>query len=82
MINEILDTMRLETDLLVIEPQPLRLLRLAQQVTDEMQQRPTAHRFVLDFASDFPLIDAAPRHIKQVRCQVDLNSGERNESLN
>lgn len=30
MINEILDTMRLETDLLVIEPQPLRLLRLAQ----------------------------------------------------
>lgn len=30
MINEILDTMRLETDLLVIEPQPLRLLRQAQ----------------------------------------------------
>lgn len=66
MISEILDTTRMEAGLLAIELQPLRLPRLAQEVTDEMQQRTTAHRFVLDFASDFPLIDADPRRIKQV----------------
>lgn len=76
MISEILDTMRLEAGLLAIELQSLRLLRQAQKVTDEMQQRPTAHRFVLDFAPTFPLIDAAPRRIKRGGCQVDLNSGE------
>lgn len=66
MIAEILDTTRMEAGLLAIELQPLRLPRLAQEVADEMQQRTMVHRFVLDFASDFPLIDADPRRIKQV----------------
>ncbi|MEZ4641716.1 MAG: ATP-binding protein [Chloroflexota bacterium] len=66
MISEILDTTRMEAGLLAIEPQPLRLPRLAQEVADEMQQRTMAHRFVLDFAPDFPLIDADPRRIKRV----------------
>lgn len=66
MITEILDTTRIEAGLLAVEPQPLRLPRLVQEVTIEMQQRSSGHRFVLDFAPDFPLIDADPRRIKQV----------------
>ena len=66
MISEILDTTRIEAGLLAIEPQPLRLSRLAQEVIDEMQQRATAHRFLLDFPPDFPLVDADPRRLKQV----------------
>ncbi|NLF67109.1 MAG: cell wall metabolism sensor histidine kinase WalK, partial [Chloroflexi bacterium] len=39
---------------------------LAREVTDEMQQRSSIHRFILDFPRDFPLVDADPRRIKQV----------------
>lgn len=66
MIGEILDTTRIESGLLEIEPQPMRLPHLAREVIDEMQQRTADHRFVLDFPHDFPLIDADPRRIKQV----------------
>jgi signal transduction histidine kinase len=66
MISEILDATRIEAGLLAVEPQPLRLPRLAQEVTGEMQQRTSGHRFVLDFTADFPLIDADPRRVKQV----------------
>jgi signal transduction histidine kinase len=66
MIREILDTTRIEAGLLDIEPQPLRLSRLAQEVIQEMQQRTTLHNFVLDFPAEFPLIDGDPRRLKQV----------------
>lgn len=66
MISDILDTTRMEAGLLTIEPQPLRLPRLAQEVANEMQHHTANHRFVLDFAPEFPLIDADPRRIKQV----------------
>lgn len=66
MIGEILDTTRIETGLLEIEPQPIRLAYVAREVIDEMQQRAKAYRFVLDFPRDFPLIDADPRRVKQV----------------
>ncbi|NLF66569.1 MAG: hypothetical protein GX579_18410, partial [Chloroflexi bacterium] len=66
MISSILDSARVEFDQMEIEPQPLRLPRLAREVTDEMQQRSSIHRFILDFPRDFPLVDADPRRIKQV----------------
>ncbi len=66
MIGGILDSARVEFDQMEIEPQPLRLPQLAREVTDEMQQRSSAHRFILDFPRDFPLVDADPRRIKQV----------------
>ena len=66
MIAEILDTTRLETGLLQIERQPMRLHHAAREVADEMQQRTTSHHFVLDFPHTLPLIDADPRRIKQV----------------
>ena len=66
MIRHILDTTRIEAGLLNLEPQPLRLSRLAQAVIHEMQQRTTLHNFVLDFPAEFPLIDGDPRRLKQV----------------
>lgn len=66
MFGEILDTTRIENGLLEIELQPMRLPQMAREVTDQMQQRTSEHRFVLDFPRDFPLIDADPRRIKQV----------------
>ena len=39
MIREILDTTRIEARLLEIEPQPLHLPRLAQEVADDKQRR-------------------------------------------
>jgi signal transduction histidine kinase len=66
MIAEILDSARVELGQMEIEPQPLRLPLLAQEVSDEMQRRTSRHRFVLDFPRVFPLVDADPRRIKQV----------------
>ncbi len=66
MINDMLDSSLIDVGRLVIEREPVRLPRLAREVADEMQTHTQVHRIVLDFAPDFPLLDADPRRIKQV----------------
>lgn len=66
MVNEILDSSLADVGQLVIEPQPTRLPRLAREVADEMQRRTEIHQMVIDFPSDFPIVDADPRRIRQV----------------
>jgi signal transduction histidine kinase len=66
MINDILDSSLIDVGRLVIEREPVRLPRLIRQVADEMQARTSIHRIVLDFAPDFPIVDADPNRIKQV----------------
>lgn len=66
MINDMLDASLIDVGRLVIEREPVRLPRLARQVADEMQTHTQIHRLVLDFAPDFPILDADPRRIKQV----------------
>ncbi len=66
MISDILDSALIDAGQLVIEPQPVRLARLAREAADEMQHRTESHRLVVDFPSDFPIVDADPRRIKQV----------------
>ncbi len=51
---------------LVIEPQPIRLPRLAREIAEEMQRHTDRHRLVVDFPPDFPIVDADPLRIKQV----------------
>ncbi len=65
MVNDILDSSLMDVGRLDIERQPVRLPRLARQVADEMSARSDIHHIVLDF-TDFPLLDADPRRIKQV----------------
>ncbi len=66
MINDILDAALIDIDQLTLEPQPVRLERLAQEIADEMQGRADDHRLVVDFPPDLPILDADPRRIKQV----------------
>lgn len=56
----------IDAGLLKLEPQPVQLPRLAREVIAERGHQARKHRFVLDFASDFPIIDADPQRIAQV----------------
>jgi signal transduction histidine kinase len=66
MISDILDSSLIDVGQLVIEPQPVRLPRLAREIAEEMQRRTEIHRMVLDFPPDFPIVDADPHRIRQV----------------
>lgn len=74
MISDILDSSLIDVGQLVIERQPVRLQHLAREVADEMQRRTDSHRLVVDFAADFPIVDADPRRIKQVIRNILDNS--------
>ncbi len=66
MVADILDSSLIDVGRLVIERQPVRLTRLARETADEMQRHTDAHRLIVDFPPDFPIVDADPLRIKQV----------------
>ena len=66
MIADILDSSMIDVGQLVIEPQPIRLPRLAREVAEEMQRRTDSHRIVVDFPPDCPIVDVDPLRISQV----------------
>jgi len=66
MIHDILDSSLIDVGQLGIELQPVRLPLLAEEVAREMGRASEIHRFVIDFALEFPIVDADPRRIKQV----------------
>ncbi len=74
MINDILDAALIDIDQLTLEPQPVRLERLAQETADEMQGRTEDHRLAVDFPNDLPILDADPRRIKQVMRNILENA--------
>jgi signal transduction histidine kinase len=66
MISEVLDSALIDAGQLSIERQPVRLPRMVQAVVDDVRHRAERHRFVIDFPTDFPLVEADPRRIRQV----------------
>ncbi|MCB0018045.1 MAG: GAF domain-containing protein [Anaerolineales bacterium] len=66
MISEILDSSLIDVGQLEISPQPVRLLRMVQEVANEMQRHASKHRFAIDFPLEFPIIDVDPGRIRQV----------------
>jgi K+-sensing histidine kinase KdpD len=66
MISDILDSSLISMGQLVIEKQPVRLPRLVGEIVEEFQLRTEAHRLIIDFPSDFPIIDVDPHRIRQV----------------
>lgn len=66
MITDLLDSSLIDVGHLTIEPQPVRLPRLAGEIVEEMQRRTDLHRMIVDFPGDFPLLDADPQWIRQV----------------
>jgi K+-sensing histidine kinase KdpD len=66
MLKDILDSSLIEVEQLIIEPQPVRIQNLAREVATEVQLRTDLHNIIVDFPSDFPILEADPRWIKQV----------------
>ena len=74
MISELLDSSLIDAGQLLLEYQPIRMQRFAQEAADKMQHLSDTHRIVLDFPVDFPLIDADPIRIKQVLRNIVNNA--------
>jgi len=66
LIAEMLDSALIDIGQLKPEPQPLRLPRLADEMSGEVQRRSEQHSLLVDFPADFPLVEADPHWIKQV----------------
>lgn len=66
MVLDMLDSALIDVEQLKLELQPLRLQNIAREIAMEFQQRGKNHHLVVDFASDFPIVEADSRWIKQV----------------
>lgn len=66
LIHDLLESSVIDAGLLGLEPQPVRLSILARNVIADLAHRTTICRFVVDFGSDFPIVDADPHRIEQV----------------
>jgi len=66
LIRDLLESSIIDAGLLRLEPQPVRLPRLAKSVTDDIARRAQESRFLLDFPENFPILDADPDRIGQV----------------
>jgi K+-sensing histidine kinase KdpD len=66
MIQDILDSSVIEVRQLKLEHQPVQLATIAREVAAEVEHRSEPHHPVVDFPSDFPIIRADTRWIKQV----------------
>jgi K+-sensing histidine kinase KdpD len=66
MIQDILDSSMIEVDRLRIEHLPVQLPDIAREIAAEVGHRSKLHRLVVEFPTDFPIVEADPRWIKQV----------------
>ena len=66
MLKDILDSSLIDVEQLIIELQPVRIQNLAREVAAEVQLRTDLHNIIVDFPSDYPILEADPRWIKQV----------------
>jgi signal transduction histidine kinase len=66
LIHDLLESSIIDAGLLRLEPQPVMLPRLAKSLTDDIANHTEQHRFLVDFPSHFPIVDADPDRITQV----------------
>jgi signal transduction histidine kinase len=66
LIHDLLESSIIDAGLLRLEPQPIRAPQLAQEVARDMMRRTDRHRILVDFADDFPLVEADPLRVAQV----------------
>ena len=74
MVSDIMDASLIDIGQLDIDPQPLRLPRLAGEVAQEIQHHSSRHNLVVDFPAGFPIVDADPRRIRQVFLNIIDNA--------
>jgi len=66
LIHDLLESSIIEAGLLRLELQPVRLQLLAEGVASDMARRAPQHRFFVDFAQGFPIVDADPDRVTQI----------------
>lgn len=66
MLNDILDSSLSDIGQLKLSLEPCRFSRIAQEIAVEMGRRSPAHRLIVDFSSDFPIVDIDLLRMKQV----------------
>ncbi len=66
LIHDLLESSIIDAGFLKLELQPVMLPRLAKSVTDDIARHSKQHRFLVDFAYEFPIVDADPDRIAQV----------------
>jgi K+-sensing histidine kinase KdpD len=66
MIHDILDSSLIDVNQLKIDRCKVRLQKIAREVAAEVQQNSKSHCPMVDFPTDFPIVEADPRWIKQV----------------
>jgi K+-sensing histidine kinase KdpD len=66
MIKELLDTALIDVGQMSLELQPIRIPYMARDIAADFQRRHDKHRIIIDFPSDFPILEIDPRWMKQV----------------
>jgi signal transduction histidine kinase len=66
LIHDLLESSIIDAGLLKLETQPVLIPRLVNGILTDMVHRNKEHRFVVDFPSAFPIVDADPQRIAQV----------------
>jgi two-component system phosphate regulon sensor histidine kinase PhoR len=65
-IHDLLESSIIDAGLLRLEPEPIILPRLVKELIDDMAHRAQGYRFMVDFPTPFPIVEADPRRITQV----------------
>jgi K+-sensing histidine kinase KdpD len=66
LLTDILDSSLTEVEQLTMQPQAIRIDKVAEDVSTEIQRRTDLHHLVVDFPPGFPVVKADPHWIKQV----------------
>jgi signal transduction histidine kinase len=66
LIEDLLESSVLDAGKLELDRQPVRLPRLVKEVVEEIRKMSPRHRFVVDFSSEPPLVEADPTRLGQV----------------
>jgi K+-sensing histidine kinase KdpD len=66
MIKELLDTALIDVGQMSLELQPTRIPYMARDIAADFQRRHDKHHIIIDFPSDFPILEIDPRWMKQV----------------
>lgn len=76
LISDHLESSIIDAGMMKIDLQPVRLPRLAEKAADDIGRRFPKHSLLVDFADDFPLVDADPERILQVFRQLLDNAAK------
>jgi signal transduction histidine kinase len=66
LIHDLLESSVIDAGMLRLELQPVKVPALVKNVMDDIARHSQAHHFVVDFAEQFPILDADPDRIAQV----------------